>query len=242
MNSMTKLGSVVVVDVCLLACGSSGGGPTGGGGPAEIPEGGLPIAVCDPAAGPFSTTIDNPFFLPLPVGEAAILEGTEDGAPIQLQVTLLDETEVVAGVTTRVMEERESEDGELVEVSRNFVAQAADGTVCYFGEDVDDYSDGEIVGHSGAWRAGGANQPGILMPPSSALTVGTYYSEEVAPDVALDRAEIVAVGETVTVPAGSFTDTVRVREWSPLEPDVEEFKVYARGVGILMDAALQRQP
>ena len=44
------------------------------------------------------------------------------------------------------------------------------------------------------------------------------------------------------VPAGTFTDTVRTREWSPLEPEVEEFKAYASGVGLLADAELLRQP
>ena len=50
---------------------------------------------------------------------------------------MLDDTEVVAGIETRVVEEKEWEDGEVIEVSRNFFVQAPDGTVCYYGEDVD---------------------------------------------------------------------------------------------------------
>ena len=58
----------------------------------------------------------------------------------------------------RVVEERESEDGELKEVSRNFFAFCKKtGNLFYFGEEVDDYdSEGNVVSHSGGWRAGGA--------------------------------------------------------------------------------------
>jgi hypothetical protein len=219
-----------------LACGS------GEEAPKPIPEGGLSLAVCDPGAGPFSTTIDNPF-LPLPVGKLQVLTGTEEGVALRLEIRVLDETEDVAGVTTRVLEERDLENGELVEVSRNFVVQAPDGTVCYFGEDVDVYAGGGVT-HPGAWRAdpsGGTNRPGILMPPPTP-TVGTYWSQEIAPGIALDRAEVVAIGESITVPAGTFTDTLRTREWTPLEPDDEEFKAYARGVGLVVDAAVALQP
>src|SRR6185503_2118392 len=79
-------------------------------------------AVCAASAGGFSTTLDNPFF-PLPTGGAAwVLEGGGE----RVEIRALDETEVVAGVTTRVVEERETEDGELTEISRNFMVQAAD--------------------------------------------------------------------------------------------------------------------
>ena len=95
----------------------------------------LDIAICAADAGLFSLTIDNPFS-PFPVGQQLLLEGQDDeGVLVRLEFTVLDETEVVAGVTTRVVEEREFKDGELVEVSRNFFVQAADGTVCYYGED-----------------------------------------------------------------------------------------------------------
>jgi hypothetical protein len=208
--------------------------------PKPIPEGGLSIQVCDPAAGPFSTNIDNPY-LPMPVGMLQVLSGTDEGVALRVEIRALDQTEVVAGVTTRVVEERELEGSELVEVSRNFFAQAGDGTVCYFGEDVDVYSDGAVSGHPGQWRADGAAvKPGIVMP--GAPSVGAFYSQEVAPGVALDRAEIVAMGEVVTVPAGTFTDTIRTREWTPLEPDDEEFKAYARGIGLIVDADVRLEP
>jgi hypothetical protein len=196
------------------------------------------IAVCDPGAGgPFSLTIDNPY-LPLVPGETHVLEGIDEGELVRLEIEVLDEHEIVGGAATRVVVERESVNGELVEVSRNFIAQAADGTVCYFGEDVDIYEDGEIVSHEGAWRAGeGANQAGILMPGDP--QVGMRYAQEVAPGVASDRAEIVRAGEPLAVAAGTFADTIETLESSPLEPGVTETKVYVRGIGLALDGVLE---
>jgi hypothetical protein len=190
-------------------------------------------AVCAADAGGFTLDGTNRFF-PLTVGHSITLEGPHDGATVQNVITVLADTEVIAGVTTRVVEEHESEDGALVEISRNFMVNAGDGSVCYFGEDVDIYEDGVITGHESAWRAGVAGaSPGIMMPAAPA--VGDAYAQEDAPGVAEDRAEVVGVGESLTVPAGTFTDTLHTRESSPLEPGVSEEKWYVSGVGLAVD-------
>lgn len=211
-------------------CSSSGGGGNGGG----CPETNTSITVCDPDTGVFSLTIDNEFF-PLVVGDVLVLEGEDDeGTFLEIMISVLDETEVVAGVTTRVVEEAEFEDGEVVEISRNFFAQAQDGTVCYFGEDVDDFEDGEIVGHDGEWRAGvDGNLPGIIMPGNP--EVGMVFSQEVAPGVAEDQAEIVLFGETIDVPAGTFSDTLTSLDCNPQENGATDEKVYIRGIGLAID-------
>ena len=188
------------------------------------PQGGdLDIAVCDPSAGPFTLNITNPFY-PLPVGLVHMIESSN----FKVQFSVLNQTEVVAGVTTRVIEEREWKNGNLIEVSRNFFVQAPDGTVCYYGEDVDMYSNGQITGHGGAWRAGvGQNKPGIIMPANPA--VGQTYQQEVAPGVAMDRAEHTAIGVTFTTPAGTFSDVLEVSETPPSD------KKYQRGIGMIYD-------
>lgn len=189
--------------------------------------------VCLPEAGGFTIEIDNPFY-PLVVGQVSVFEGMEDGAPIHLEIEVLEETREVAGVTTRVIEEREQEDGEIVEISRNFFVQAADGTVCYYGEEVDIYENGEVVAHEGEWEAGvdGA-LPGVVMP--AVPMVGQSFDQEVAPGIAEDHAEIVTMGDAVEVPAGTFDDTLRTEETTPIEPGVKEYKDYGRGVGLLTD-------
>ncbi len=61
------------------------------------------------------------------------------------------------------------EAAELYEVARDFYAVAADGTVCYFGEDVDFYENGVVANHDGTWRAGVDDAlPGIIMPGTPA--------------------------------------------------------------------------
>lgn len=202
--------------------------------PTPTSEGELDISICDPSrgAGAFSLTIDNPF-LPFPVGMVHVIEG--GGAKVQISV--LNQTEVVAGVTTRVVEEREWVNNQIVEISRNFFVQAPDGTVCYYGEDVDIYTNGQITGHSGAWRAGvGQNKPGILMPANPA--VGMKYMQEMAPGIAMDRGEILAMGETYTTPAGTFTDVMRVLDTTLLS-DTQDLKRYQRGIGMIYDAGME---
>jgi hypothetical protein len=193
----------------------------------------LDISVCAPDAGPFTLDIDNEYF-PLTVGKVLVLEGDDDGTTIRLEITVLDETEEVAGVTTRVMEEAEYENNVLVEISRNFFVQAPDGTVCYYGEDVDDYEGGVVVGHGGEWRAGeGGNLPGIFMPGEP--REGVQFYQEFAPGIAEDRAAITKMGEEITVPAGTFNETLRAFDWNPLEGGAGDVKYYIKGIGLSID-------
>ncbi len=163
-----------------------------------------------------------------------MLEGEDDeGVVIRVEMTVPDETEVVAGVTTRVLVETEFEDGEIVEISRNFMAQAPDGSVCYFGEEVDIFEDGEIVSHDGAWRAGeNGNLPGIIMPGEP--EVGMIFQQEFAPGIAEDQAEILAFGEEIDVPAGMFSDTLTTEDCNPLDGTMD-LKVYVDGIGLAID-------
>ncbi|MBI1880430.1 MAG: hypothetical protein HYR94_19810 [Chloroflexi bacterium] len=90
------------------------------------------------------------------------------------------------------------------------------------------------MSHEGAWRAGEAGAtPGIIMPGTFLL--GSRYFQEQAPDVAMDRAEHVAMGLDVNVPAGTFADCVEVIETTPLEPGSESIKRYCPGVGLVFD-------
>ncbi len=222
----------VIALVCLLAA-CSGDSSTNPLPPATVE---LDLALCSPSRGGFTLESTNPYF-PLEVGTQSRLEGEQDGAQVLLLITVLDETEVVAGVTTRVLEERESEDGELVEVSRNFFVEASDGTVCYFGEDVDDYENGVVVSHGGVWCADQpGNRPGIIMPADP--RPGVRFQMEAAPGVAEDEGQIIARGERVEVPAGTFTETIRVREFNPLERETGE-KVFAADVGTVIDESLE---
>ncbi len=175
----------------------------------------------------------NPYFI-LEPGYVLELEG----GTVRLVITVLDETRRLAGVETRVVEERETDGGRLVEVSRNYFALSTrTNSVFYFGEDVDIYEGGKVVSHEGAWLAGvkGA-RPGLMM--SGLPLLRARYYQEVAPGVAMDRAEIVSLTDTMTTPAGVFRNVLRVSETTPLEPSVRDTKYYARDVGLISDGAV----
>jgi hypothetical protein len=65
--------------------------------------------------------------------------------------------------------------------------------------------------------------------------LGSRYFQELAPDVALDQAENVAMGLTLDLPAGKFDRCVEVVETTPLEPGQESIKRYCPGVGLVSD-------
>jgi hypothetical protein len=152
-----------------------------------------------------------------------------------LIITVLEGTKVVDGVTTRIVEEREMEGGQLIEVSRNYFAVAtATGDVYYFGEDVDMYKNGKVTGHEGAWLSGvNGAKFGLLVP--GAPKPGDRYYQESAPKIAMDRAEVVSATEEVKVPAGTFKNCLHTKESSALERGTED-KYYAPGVGLIKDA------
>lgn len=166
----------------------------------------------------------------------------------ELWITVLDEYRKIdidddgrkVRVTTRVVEEMEMADGELVEISRNYFSTCKPfRDVYYFGEDVDIYEGGNVVSHDGAWLAGrNRAEPGIIMP-ESAFIVGSRYFQEMAPGVALDRAEHVAFDLDVQTPAGKFEDCIKVRETSPIEPGHASIKFYCPGVGLVADGDLK---
>jgi hypothetical protein len=185
----------------------------------------------------FSSTGRNPFFI-LEPNYQLVLAGGDASEAAEVIITVLNETRQVNGTETRVIEERESIGGELVEISRNFFAICEETkSVFYFGEEVDDYENGNIISHEGAWLAGeDANRPGVIMPGT--ILLGARYYQEIAPNVALDRAEIIDMGEVIQTPSGDFRDTLITRETTPLEPDVAELKYYAGGIGLIQEEDL----
>lgn len=180
----------------------------------------------------FSSTGKNRFFI-LEPGRQLVLESKDE----KVVITVLDETKKIGNVETRVVEEREWEDGELKEVSRNFLAYCREtGDVFYFGEEVDKYENGELKSHGGAWRADEKDsKAGIIMPGRT--LVGARHYQELAPN-AKDRAEIIADAITLKTPAGTFADCIRVEETSPLEPGDICYKTYAPGIGLIQDEGL----
>ncbi|MCP5522621.1 MAG: PepSY domain-containing protein [Verrucomicrobiales bacterium] len=204
----------------------------------QAAEGGTPwtatLVVSDE---PLSTSGRNDYFI-LEPGYQLVFQGKEGREEATLTITVLPETREINGVSTRVVEERETVDGEIEEVSRNFMAfGTATRNIYYFGEEVDEYEDGQVVSHGGAWLEGTAGaKRGILLPGK--IEVGARYHQEQAPGVAMDRAENVSVNESVKTPAGLFERCLKTKETTPLEGGTE-YKYYAPGVGLVQDGNLR---
>ena len=142
-------------------------------------------------------------------------------------------------VACHVLQETEFLDGQLIEISRNPLAQADDGTLSYFGEAVDMYQGGGGVDHEGSWLVGDtestdppstANAPAHTgyIPASPAL--GDVFKQEDLAPVVDETDTVKEIGLKVHVPAGSFPNCIQVLETTILG-DKPETKWYARGVG-----------
>ena len=170
------------------------------------------------------------------------------GVGVDRRITVLNETRVISFATaggvplsvgTRVVEERVSENGSLVEVARNFVARCQEtNDIIHFGEDVEIYENGQVVSTEGSWEAGvNGARPGIIMPGDPAP--GQAHFQEIAPGVAMDFAVVLSKSEEVEVPAGEFQDVVHVLETTVLELGQLSEKWYAPEVGLIVDGALE---
>jgi hypothetical protein len=177
-------------------------------------------------------------FVILEPGYQQTFEGHEGKDAIRLVITVTNETRKIGNVETRVVEERETRNGEVIEVSRNFFALCSSSNdVFYFGEDVDMYKGGKITSHEGTWFADkDGNHPGLFMPARPLL--GARFYQELAPRVAMDRVEIASDSESLKTPAGEFRNCVKTEETTPLEPGAKEYKVFARGIGLVQDGQL----
>ncbi|AKB32634.1 hypothetical protein MSSIH_1944 [Methanosarcina siciliae HI350] len=185
----------------------------------------------------FVEVIDNPYF-PLTPGTTFVYEGESEGEPIRDEVYVTNETRTVMGVKTIVVRDREFEDGELAEETFDWYAQDKDGNVWYFGEDSREYDEGEVVSTEGSWEAGvNGAQPGIIMKGNP--QVGDTYRQEYLAGEAEDMAEVVSMNESVSVPYGSFENCLKTREWTPLEPGIEENKYYAAETGLLLEITVR---
>ena len=198
----------------------------------------------DPAN--FVSTVDNQYYPLVPGTTYTYTAETEDGTE-KNEVYVTHQTREILGVTCTVVDDKvwldENEDNvwgddELIEATLDWYAQDKDGNVWYMGEDSKEYEDGEFVGSEGSWEAGidGA-KPGIIMLANP--IIGLVYRQEYYEDEAEDKAEILSLNESVTVPFGSYDNCLRTRDWNPLEMDTIEEKYYAPGIGVVLEVTVK---
>jgi hypothetical protein len=169
----------------------------------------------------------------MPVGSRRVYRDTDsDGTVQRAEVRVTSETRMIAnGIEARIVRDVVTEDGQRVQTGYDWFAQDSAGNVWYLGEGVKEYENGKVKATS-SWEAGvdGA-QPGVVMPAEPQVGM-TYRQMHVAQEDE-DRAEVLSVDEQVASPAGHFQDAVTIKDSSPLEPKVFEYKLFARGVGLV---------
>jgi len=177
----------------------------------------------------FSANITNPYFTLAP-GKKAIYEAKKEDGLERVEIYVANEKKTILGVETVVVWDRVWLNGSLVEDTKDWYAQHKDGSVWYFGEDSVEVLDGKITSHHGSWEAGvNGAKPGIIMEANP--KVGDSYREEYYKGEAEDKADVLSVSEPVTVPSGSYTNCLKTKNYTALEPDVVEQKYYCKEVG-----------
>jgi hypothetical protein len=166
--------------------------------------------------------------------EPGYFQVLESGAET-LSIVVMKETKKIGEFEVRVVEEKLTVNGKLVEHNRSYFAiSKKNKNVYYFGMDVDVYEDGKIKGHEGTWQHGMNNAKfGLIMPGK--IVLKAKYQQEQAPNVAMDQGENLSVTETVETPAGTFKNCLKVEETSPLDATHRAIKLYAPGVGLVQD-------
>jgi hypothetical protein len=215
--------AVATAVLALTACGSRSSAPS-------LPVGTKPVKL-DPAD--FTTRIDNPYW-PMRPGSHWVYREVEDGEVHRDDVTVTNRTRTLRRIEARVVHDRVSQAGVTLEETDDWYAQDSQGNLWYLGEDTAEYENGKLKTKEGSWAYGvdGA-QPGVILPAHPKQ--GMSYREEYYAGHAEDAAEVLDVASQVQVPFGRFHGALLTRNYSALEPAVEEMKLYARGVGPVME-------
>jgi len=223
-----------IVVVCFLAACGGGESAQQMTTTAALPQGAKPFPI-DPSE--FTTEIDNPFWPMKPGSRWIYRETNADGSVSRVVVTVTHRTKTIMGIEARVVHDQVSADGQVEEDTFDWYAQDSAGNLWYLGEDTTEYENGKPKTKEGSWQAGvdGA-LPGIILPADP--QVGLTYREEYYKGHAEDGAEILLLDALAKVPYGRFEHGLQTRNFSGIEPDVIEEKIYAKGVGVVLEVTI----
>ncbi len=186
----------------------------------------------------FSARVTNPWF-PLTPGTSFVYRGVKDSQAARDIFTVTLRTKKIAGVPCVVVEDRLYLAGRLHERTTDWYTQDKKGNVWYFGESTAELDkNGRVVSTQGSWQAGrdGA-QPGVFMPAH--LAVAQSFRQEYYKGQAEDHFEVLSLARVVRVPYVSSSKALLTKEWTPLEPGVLDHKFYVRGIGEVLEEAVE---
>jgi hypothetical protein len=182
--------------------------------------------------------VDNPWF-PLKPGTVFVYRGVKDGDQGRDVVTVTSRTKLIDGVRCTVVDDRLYVGGHLAERTLDWYAQDKRGNVWYFGEATAELDEsGRVTSREGSWRSGddGA-RAGILMPAQP--KVGQSFRQEFYKGHAEDHSQVLTLSASIRVPYTASEHALLTKEWTPLEPDVIDHKVYVRGVGMVKEETVK---
>ena len=175
------------------------------------------------------TRITNPLF-PKNAGTQVIQLGAEGDEQLRFEVTTLPDTKTIEWngqlIEARVDHFMAYGDGRILEVAVDFYAQADDGAVWYFGEDVFNYQKGVVHDRDGTWLAGKDGPPGMIMPGDP--QVGDVYRPENIPGLVFEEVTVKGQDEPLDGPQGAISGLL-IQE--RLMDGTLEDKVFAPGYG-----------
>ena len=207
--------TVVALVLCLCACGATSKQPR-----------------------TFVRSVDNPWF-PLNPGTTFIYVGDKDGKPGRDVVKVTSRTKTIRGVRCTAVEDRLSLKGRLAERTTDWYAQDAQGNVWYFGEATAELDkSGHVTSREGSWQAGvdGA-RAGIFMPAKP--QVGKSFRQEYYKGQAEDHFAVLNLSASVVVPYTASAHGLLTTEWTPLEPDTLDHKLYIRRIGLVKEETIK---
>ena len=221
------------------ASGDQAQGGTGSSIQANLPQGGEPVNL-DPKN--FTTKIDNSYWPMVPGTRWTYRETDQEGAEQRVRVTVSNQTKKIAnGITARVVRDTLTEDGEIIEDTFDWYAQDEKGNIWYLGEDTAEFENGKLKTKAGSFEAGvdGA-LPGIIMPANP--QDGMHYRQEYYKGEAEDNGEVLSTQEMAEVPNGRYDHALLTKDTTPIEPNVLEYKLYAKGVGPVLTLGVSGGP
>ena len=176
------------------------------------------------------TRITNTLF-PVSSQASVLMLGHVDDLRFRTEVTLLPYTRIIdwngRRVETAVSQYVAYLGGQIQEVAYDHYAQADDGSVWYFGEDVFDFRDGTIVTTEGTWLAGKDGPAAMIMPAQP--RIGDVYRSENAPGLVFEQVTVKATDRLLDGPLGPVEGGLVANE---LHSDGStEDKLFAPGYG-----------
>jgi hypothetical protein len=191
-----------------------------------------------PAKPSFDKPARNAWF-PLRSGTTFVYTGEKDGVAGRDIVTVTGRTKVIDGVRCTTVDDRLSLRGRLAERTTDWYATDNTGTVWYFGEDTAELNKaGKVTSREGTWRAGvGGAKAGIFMPARP--KVGQSFRQEYLEGHAEDHFAVLSLSASVLVGYTASAHALLTKEWTPLEPDTLDHKLYIRGIGLAKEETVK---